>query len=193
MAEKPRILAFAGSARKDSYNKKLVRIAASAAEAAGAEVTLIDLLDFPLPIFNEDLEYEEGTPEHATRLKGLMVSSHGLLIASPEYNSSISALLKNIIDWASRPVPGEPRLVAFQGKVVTLMSASPGGLGGLQGLAHVRSILGNIGAIVLPNQVATPLAYQAFQEDGSLKDPKQQESVKTLGQGLSEFLIRLKS
>ena len=193
MSEKPRILAFAGSARKDSYNKRLVRIAAGAAESAGADVTVIDLRDFPLPIFNEDLEREEGTPEQATQLKSLMAASDGLLIASPEYNSSISALLKNTIDWASRPAAGESSMIAFQGKVATILSASPGGLGGLRGLVHLRSILGNIGVIVLPNQVSISSAYQTFQEDGSLKDPKQQTSIEALGKGLAEFLIRLKS
>ena len=192
MSTKPRILAFAGSTRTDSYNKRMVRIAAGAAEAAGAEVRVIDLRDFPLPLFDEDLE-RAGTPEAATRLKALMVEHDGFLIASPEYNSSITAVLKNAIDWASRPAASEPPLVAFQNKVATLMSASPGGLGGLRGLVHLRSILGNIGVIVLPDQVAVPRAFEAFQEDGTLRDVKTQSSVQALGTTLAAFLARFKA
>src|SRR5215510_12287566 len=109
----PRILAFAGSLRRDSFNKKLVPIAARGAREAGAEVTLIDLKDFPLPLFDQDLEAERGMP----KLKQLFIDHDGLLIAAPEYNSSITPVLKNAIDWVSRPAPGEPSLVAFRGKV----------------------------------------------------------------------------
>jgi chromate reductase, NAD(P)H dehydrogenase (quinone) len=192
MSAKPRILAFAGSTRSASYNKRLVAIAARAAETAGAEVRVIDLRDFALPLFDEDLESESGPPEAATRLKTLMVEHDGFLISSPEYNSSVSAVLKNAIDWASRPAAGEPPLVAYRGKVVTLMSASPGALGGLRGLVHLRSILGNIGVIVLPDQVAVPRAFEAFQEDGALKDAKQQASVQALGTALAGFVAKLK-
>lgn len=188
----PRILAFAGSLRKDSYNKKLVRIAAAAARSAGAEVTIIDLKDYPLPVFDEDLEREAGAPENARRLKQLFVEHDGFLIAAPEYNSSITAVLKNTIDWVSRPVPGEPPLRGFRDKVASLMSASPGALGGLRGLVHVRSILGNIGVIVLPDQVAVPRAFEAFNPDGALKDDKQRASVEALGRTLASFLVKLK-
>ena len=187
----PRILAFAGSTRRESFNKKLVSIAANGARDAGAEVTLIDLKDFPLPLFDQDLEAEQGMPENGKKLKQLFIDHHGLLIAAPEYNSSVTAVLKNAIDWVSRPAPGEPELVAFRGKVATLMSASPGGLGGLRGLVHVRSILGNIGVIVLPDQLAVPKAYEAFEADGSLKDPKQQAGIKGLGHTLASFLMKL--
>jgi NAD(P)H-dependent FMN reductase len=188
----PRILAFAGSLRKDSYNKKLVQIAVRGARAAGAEVTCIDLRDFPLPVFDEDLEKEKGPPAEATRLKELMIGSDGLLISAPEYNSSVTAALKNAIDWASRPAPNEPPLAAFKGKVATLMSASPGALGGLRGLVHVRAILGNIGVIVLPDQIAVARAFEAFNPDNSLKDPKQQGTVEGLGQKLAAFLKKIK-
>ena len=134
----PRILAFAGSTRRESFNKKLVAIAAQGAREAGAEVTLIDLKDFPLPLFDQDLEAEQGMPEIGKKLKKLFIDHDGLLIASPEYNSSFPAVLKNAIDWVSRPAPGEPSLVAFRGKVATLMSASPGALGGLRVVAEDR-------------------------------------------------------
>jgi NAD(P)H-dependent FMN reductase len=166
----PRILAFAGSARTGSLNKKLVRVAAARTRQAGAELTEIDLRDFPMPLYDGDLESAEGPPEHATRLRSLMAEHDGFLIACPEYNSSITPLLKNTIDWISRPVEGEPPLVAFRGKCVALLAASPGRLGGLRGLVTVRSILGNLGVFVLPDQLAVPHARRAFAEDGSLAD-----------------------
>ncbi len=191
MASTPKILAFAGSTRIDSYNKKLVKIAAAGAKAAGAEVTYIDLRDLPLPLYDEDLEAQEGLPANARTFKDLMISHQGLLIASPEYNSSLTAVLKNAIDWASRPAPNEAPLAAFAGKVATIMSASPGALGGLRGLVHLRSILGNIKVLVLPDQIAVSKAYEAFNPDGTLVDPKQQESIEKLGDGLTKILLKL--
>ncbi|MBI4752523.1 MAG: NAD(P)H-dependent oxidoreductase [Acidobacteria bacterium] len=189
----PKILAFAGSARKDSVNKKLVAIAAHGATSAGADVTLIDLRDFPMPIYDGDLEGDQGLPENVLKLKALMKQHDGFLIASPEYNSSIAPLLKNTIDWVSRPSQGEPMLAAFTGKVAGLMSASPGGLGGLRGLVHIRMILGNIGVIVIPDQVAVPGAFGAFDENGQLTDAKQQASVERIGSAVAELLRKLKS
>jgi NAD(P)H-dependent FMN reductase len=189
----PKILAFAGSLRKDSYNKKLVQIAVAGARAAGAEVTYLDLHDLPLPVFDEDLEKDGGLPANARKLKDLFLGHHGLLISAPEYNSSITAALKNAIDWASRPVQGEPPLACFLDKVAALMSASPGALGGLRGLVHVRAILGNIHVLVLPDQVAVPRAFEAFAPDGSLKDPKQQTSVAKLGANVAAVLAKLQA
>lgn len=193
MSQRPRILAFAGSTRKDSYNKKLLPIAAAGARAAGAEVTVIDLKDYPLPLYDGDLEQADGLPPNCQKLKTLFVEHDGLLIAAPEYNSSITGVLKNTIDWVSRPVPGQPPLVGFTGKVAALMSASPGALGGLRGLVHVRSILGNIGVIVLPDQLAIPRAFEAFQPDGSLKDAKQQAGIENLGATLAKVLAKLRT
>jgi NAD(P)H-dependent FMN reductase len=189
----PRILAFAGSTRRDSFNKRLVPIAAKGARDAGAEVTLIDLKDLPLPLFDQDHEAGQGMPDNGTKLRKLFIDHDGLLIASPEYNSSITGVLKNAIDWVSRPAPGEPPLVAFRGKVAVLMSASPGALGGLRGLVHVRTILGNLGVIVLPDQIAVAKASEAFQPDGSLIDPKQQAGIEALGKTLASFLMKLKA
>ena len=189
---KPKILAFSGSARKDSYNSRLVRLAVEGARQAGADVTVIDLKEYPLPIFDEDLEKEVGSPENATRLKKLFLEHDGLLISAPEYNSSITPLLKNTIDWVSRAAAGEAPLAAYTGKVASLMSASPGGLGGLRGLVTVRSILGNIGVTVLPDQVAVARAFEAFAPDGKLKDAKQQSQVEALGGKLATILIKLK-
>lgn len=191
MTNAPKILAFAGSTREASYNKKLVKIAAEGAKAAGAEVTYIDLRDLPMPIYDEDLEAKEGIPENARKFKELLNAHQGLLIAAPEYNSSITAVLKNAIDWASRPEPGEPMLAAFTGKVAAIMSASPGGLGGLRGLIHVRSILSSINVLVLPEQKAISSAFQAFDEEGKLKDPKQQEAIEQLGSKVATLLAKI--
>lgn len=184
----PKLLAFAGSSRKGSFNKRLVRIAAAGARQAGAEVTLVDLGDYPMPIFNEDLESDRGMPEKAREFKNLMVEHDGFLIASPEYNSSYSPLLKNAIDWASRSESeSEAPLSAFRGKTAVLMAASPGGYGGIRGLAVLRMLLANLGVILLPDQVAVPFASRAFLENGSLADEKQQETVIKLGVSLAEF------
>ena len=191
MSRPVRILAFAGSARRESFNKRLVAVAAAGAREAGAEVTVLDLADLPLPLFDQDLEAAEGLPENARRLKRLMVEHDGLLISSPEYNSSITPLLKNAIDWASRREEGEERLVAYAGKAAALMSASPGRLGGLRGLVHVRAILGNLGVLVLPEQQAVGGALEAFNDDGTLADPKAQAAVTALGSRLAEVLAKL--
>lgn len=179
----PRILAFAGSTRSGSFNKWLVQNAATAARKAGAEVTVVDLKDFDLPLFDEDLE-ASGTPAGATRLKQLFLDHDALLIASPEYNSSVSAVLKNAIDWVSRSAPGEPMKGAFLGKVAVLLAASPGGLGGLRGLVHLRSILQNIGVMVLPDQFALGKAHEAFDQQGILTDERAIKTVKSLTEQL---------
>lgn len=179
----PRVLAFAGSTRSDSFNKQLVNFAAAAAKEAGAEVTVVDLRDFDLPLFDEDLE-ATGTPAGAIRLKQLFLEHDALLIASPEYNSSISAVLKNAIDWVSRSAPGEPMKAAFLGKVALLMAASPGGLGGLRGLNHLRSILHSISVMVLPGQYALGKAHEAFNEQGNLINDQAATAVKSLAEQL---------
>ncbi len=191
MTTTPKILAFAGSTRAESYNKKLLKIAMNGAQAAGAEVTYLALRDIPLPLFDEDLEAQEGLPPNARKLKDLMLAHQGLLIASPEYNSSISAVLKNAIDWVSRPVPGEEPLTCFMDKVAAIMSASPGALGGLRGLVHLRAILGNIKVLVIPDQIAVPKAYDAFNSDGTLKDANQQVAVENLGSKVATVLAKL--
>ncbi|MDB6154626.1 MAG: NADPH-dependent reductase [Chthoniobacteraceae bacterium] len=187
-----KILAFAGSTRAGSFNRLLVTIAAAGARAAGAEVTEINLRDFPMPLFDQDLEAASGLPENAKKFKALLRAHDGFLIASPEYNSSVTGVLKNAIDWASRvEEENEPSLVAYTGKVAAICSASPGGLGGLRGLVHLRSILGNIGVLVLPEQVAISSAYEAFEENGALKDARKQKQVGALGKRLAELLAKL--
>jgi chromate reductase, NAD(P)H dehydrogenase (quinone) len=184
----PKVLVFAGSTRVGSYNKKLAVIAAEAARNAGGDVTYIDLRDLPMPLYDGDLEEASGLPQNARRFKDLLLANQGMVIASPEYNSSITAVLKNAIDWASRPSPGEKPLECFQGKVAALLSASPGALGGLRGLLVVRMMLGNIGTIVLPTQIAIAKAQEAFDENGRLKDDRQEVAVQRL---MTEFVRTL--
>ena len=145
-----------------------------------------------MPVFDEDLEKTSGMPAQAKQLKELFRKHDGLIISSPEYNSSIGAALKNAIDWVSRAESDdEPSLSAFTGKSAILCAASPGALGGLRGLVHVRAILGNISVTVLPDQVAVGKAYAAFREDGSLLDEKQSAKVKGLGAQLARHLAKL--
>jgi NAD(P)H-dependent FMN reductase len=191
MADNPKILCFAGSLRKGSFNKKLIKIAAAGAAAAGAETTVIDLKDFPLPVYDGDIEEADGIPENGKKLKKLMKEHQAILLSCPEYNSSITAALKNVIDWCSRPEPGEPPLVCFTGKVAGLVAASPGALGGLRGLVTVRSILGNIGVIVIPDQVAVPAADKAFDDNGKLKDEKQQAKVEKVGASVADVAAKI--
>jgi NAD(P)H-dependent FMN reductase len=187
----PRILAFAGSARTGSFNKKLLRVAVDGARAAGAEVTLLDLRDLPMPLYDQDLEAASGIDANAREFKKLLYAHQGLLIASPENNSSFSALLKNAIDWASRAEKGEAALGCFSGKTAAIMSASPGGLGGLRGLVHLRALLGNIRMLVLPEQIAIARAHEAFTDEGQLKDAGQQAAVEKIGARLAEVTARL--
>jgi chromate reductase, NAD(P)H dehydrogenase (quinone) len=192
MSIAPKILVFGGSLRRDSYNQKLAAIAAEGAREAGAEVTLIALRNFPLPVFDQDAEEASGKPEAAARLKAVFREHHGLIIASPEYNSSVTAALKNAIDWVSRAdSDDEPMLSALGGKTAVLCAASPGALGGLRGLVHLRAILGNLGITVLPDQLTLSKAYEAFREDGSLIDEKQTARVKQLGATLARHLAKL--
>lgn len=187
---KPKILAFAGSTRTESVNKKLIRYATTF--ATDADITLIDLRDYQLPLYDGDLETNEGLPENAYKLKELFLSHQGLMIASPENNSSYSAVLKNTIDWVSRPTPDETEyLICFKNKIASIMSASPGALGGLRSLAALRLLLENIGTTVLPTQFTLSKADQKFSEDGSINDDKKKEALKTLVEGHIEILNKL--
>jgi NAD(P)H-dependent FMN reductase len=188
----PRILAFAGATRTSSWNKKLIRVGAESVRRAGGEATLIDLRDVAMPLYDGDLEKQEGLPAGARELKRLMLEHDGFLISAPEYNSSISAVLKNAIDWVSRPQPDEPSAVAFRGKVAALLAASPGNLGGIRGLFTVRQVLTTLGTLVIPTQFGLARANEAFDEDGSLKDAGQQKTVDTVASELVRIVGRLK-
>ena len=191
MGRPAKILAFAGSARTGSFNKKLVAIAAEGAREAGAEVTLIDLRDYEMPLYDGDIEAGSELPENALKLRSVFGAHDGLLIAAPEYNSSITPLLKNTIDWVSRPFGGDPALKYIAGKTAALVATAPGALGGLRGLVHVRQILGNIQVTVIPNQLAVSGAASAFNEDGSLAQEAQQKSVKAVGAALATVTAKI--
>lgn len=165
------ILFMAGSARKDSMNKKLAWQAYSTALEKGANASFVDLADYPMPLYDGDLEAADGLPENAKKLKQVFVEHQGLFIASPEYNSSLAPLLKNAIDWISRPQDSdEPGLIAYKNKTAALASTSPGYFGGLRGLVPLRMLLGNIGVDVLGQQLAIPFYGEAFDTSGSLVD-----------------------
>ena len=188
-----KILAFAGSLRKDSYNKKLAKIIAKSAEKAGAEVTLVELNDYPMPLFNEDDESKDGIHPNALKFKQLMNESDGFLIASPEYNGAYSGVLKNVVDWASRQADGEGMLESFKGKYATLFATSPGAFGGLRGLNHLRILLSGIGTTVTADQVAIPKAQDAITDDGQLASEKRQASVDRITKNLVDTLAKLKA
>jgi NAD(P)H-dependent FMN reductase len=186
-----KLLAFAGSLRTASFNKKLVAIAAQGARVAGAEVTLIDLRELPMPIYDGDDEAAQGLPDNARAFKRLLMEHDGVLIATPEYNSQFPAVLKNAIDWASRRENDEQPLAAFTGKVAGVMSASPGALAGLRGQALLRSQLVYLGMVIVPSRIAVAHAGDAFDGEGRLKDEKQQRSVEELGAETVRFVRRL--
>lgn len=185
MSAPPRILALAGSLRSGSYNKLILCVAADGARAAGADVTRVDLRDYPVPPYDGDVEARDGIPAAALELKKLFRASDGLLLASPEYNAGISGTLKNVLDWVSRTAPGEKPLECYRGKVAALCSASTGALGGIRGLAIVRLILGSIGVVVLPDQVAVPKAAEAFDDEGNVLDPGRRKALMELGASLA--------
>ena len=183
-----KILGFAGSTRTKSLNKKLVRIGLAAAEAAGAETSYLDLQHLNMPLYDEDQEGREGMPETVRTFRNAVKDADGLLIASPEYNGAPTAVLKNAIDWSTRPDPmakDEPRGAVWGGTFVGLMCASPGSLGGLRGLTQLQLILSGINAIVLPQQVAVPAAHETIHDDGYLTH----ERLHTMLEGLSTSMV----
>jgi chromate reductase, NAD(P)H dehydrogenase (quinone) len=183
----PRLLFISGSARTDSYNKRLAKLGAMIAEANGIKSTFADLADYPMPIFDGDLEAGEGVPVNARKLLALMLVHSGVFIASPEYNASISALLKNSLDWVSRVrEDGGAGKAAYTTRVFALGAASPGGTGGMRGLVAVRNVLEmGLGAVVLPDQVLVARANTAFDDHGHLADKEGQERFKTVIQKLA--------
>ena len=183
----PRLLFIAGSAREKSWNKKLARLGHQIADANGIASAFADLGDYPMPIYNGDIETQEGSPDNARKLKALMKVHSGIFIASPEYNASFSALLKNALDWVSHTRDdGEEPLEVFKTRVFALGSASPGGMGGLRGLSQLRLVLEiGLSALVLPDQFAVPRAVDAFDENGHLKNKDSQETYKKLIQKLA--------
>jgi NAD(P)H-dependent FMN reductase len=186
MSSGAQILAFAGSARRESLNRRFLAAAVEAVREAGSEVTLADLGELSLPIYNADLEEREGLPANAARLAGLIASHQGLLVASPEYNSMITPLLKNAIDWCSR-ADDNP----FEGKAAAVISASPGALGGIRSLQMAQQLLLKLGCHVVPGQCFLPGAPKAFDGEGRLSDPRARKAVAQLAAKLVQACARL--
>lgn len=181
----PKILGFAGSYREHSFNKRVLAVAAEGARNAGAEVTIIDLRDFPLPIFCADGIENGEFDANALRLQDLMAAHDGFLIASPEYNGSIPGGLKNMIDWISRANDRFRMYEPVKGKTAALITASPGQFGGLRCLAHLRGVLTVLGIHVLPMEVAVPFVGQKFDGDGiEMTDEKMKHVLESLGENL---------
>ena len=183
----PRLLAFAGSLREGSYNRRLIPVLAEGARAAGAQVTLIELRDYPLPVYDGDIE-ATGMPPQMRQLQQLMREHDGLLISTPEYNGSMPALVKNILDWISRPMEdGRMGTALFQDKVAGIVSASPGALGGLRSLLVLRDALAKLGLVVVPQQVAVGQVADKLVATGQLKDDKQRAAVHAVGAAVARL------
>jgi NAD(P)H-dependent FMN reductase len=182
---KSNIVTISGSSRKDSFNSKLKDIAAKIAVELGANVTNLSLEDYDIPLYNQDREASEGTPADVLKLKSIFNAADGIIVVSPEYNSSISPLLKNTIDWISRKQEDETPMAGFRGKAALLLSASPGALGGMRGLVHVRDILGNIGMHVMPDQLSVGSAHEAFDTEKGFKDESKQKKLHAM---VAEFI-----
>jgi NAD(P)H-dependent FMN reductase len=165
----------------------LARLGAEIAEANGIPSTFADLGDYPMPLYDADLQAIEGIPDNARKLEALLKIHSGVFIACPEYNASITPLLKNTLDWISRiKNEGEEPLAVFKTRVFALGSSSNGGLGGLRGLNTARTVLElGLGALVLPDQFAVPKASDAYNEHGHLKNKDSQEQFKKLIQKLA--------
>ncbi|MCW5771655.1 MAG: NAD(P)H-dependent oxidoreductase [Rhodospirillaceae bacterium] len=185
-----KILAFSGSSRKGSLNKKLLAIAVREARALGAEVTEIDLRDFNLPIYDGDIE-GQGLPEGAVKLQEIFKQHNALLICTPEYNGGVAPLLKNSIDWVSRPHAGAPAVAAIMGKTVSILSAAIGILGGSRQQAHLRVSFQVMRTVLVPETVNIPLAGGAFNEDGSLKDKGTHDMVVLAMKSLKQVADKL--
>ena len=182
-----RLLFFAGSARAGSHNKRLADLAHRIALANGVESVFVDLKDYPMPIYDGDVEAEQGPPEAARKFKALLGEYQGVFIASPEYNASIAPLLKNTLDWVTRVRgQGESGLEVFRSRVFAISGASPGYYGGMRSLLQLREILAiGLGATVIPQQIALPRAHEAFDADGRLKDDRQQDLLKSVVEALA--------
>jgi chromate reductase len=187
-----KFLAFAASTRREAFSRRVLPILVSGAREAGAEVVLADLADFSMPIYQGDEEAEHGMPAGAVALLELLAGCQGLLLVTPEYNGFFPPLLKNTLDWMSRPDPsGQAGLRHFKGKVAGICASSPGPAGGLRSLMATRQYLGNLGLLVIPEQMAVGSAGQAFDEQGQLKDARQHDGVKNVGRRAAEIAARL--
>ncbi len=189
MAKKPKILAFAGSLREHSYTKRVVKTAIEGAKSAGAEVTYINLEQYPMPIYNEDNHKKFGFDGNALAFQKLLAEHDGFLIASPEYNGSIPGGLKNAIDWASRKSENYGMVEVFKGKVAAIMTASPGAFGGIRCLSHLRGVLTILLVNTLPSEIAVANVSKMFDGDGdTMTDEKMKGILENVGKSLTDML-----
>lgn len=188
-----KILAFDGSGRKDSMNRKVLDLVTPLIKAHGGSGTAIDLHEYDLPLYNGDEHAEKGMPPRLEELKTLFKSHDGFLIASPEYNGSFSPLLKNALDWVSRAAPNEKPLECFKGKVAGLISASPGKIGGLRGLYQLNTLLWSMGTLVLPELVSVPFFKDALDEQGQFKNDPEKNAANNLAKRIVDVTQALKA
>ena len=189
--DQPKILAFSGSLRAQSYNKKILEVAIRGVEAAGGVVTHVNLADFPMPIYNKDDHERNGFDTDAFRFQELVVAHNAFLIASPSYNGSLPAGLKNAIDWATRTNKHYSKADIFQGKSAAILAASPGSFGSLRVLGHLRGVLTSIGLYVHPTEIAVPFVHEKFDAAGQMQDEKTAQILTDLGHSLVEMVVRL--
>lgn len=188
-----RVLVMAGSLRRDSLNHRLATVVAQALSRRQASVRLLRMSEFPMPVYDGDLEDRDGLPSGAIALRQAMQAHDAFVFCCPEYNASIPGAFKNALDWVSRPHAEESGLLPFKQKTVALMSASPGALGGLRSLSHVRAILSHVGCLVLPDQFGLPKADQAFDSDGGLLSERHQQRVDAITGRLLEVAGALRA
>jgi chromate reductase len=189
MNKRPKILAFAGSLRQHSYNKRVLKAAIQGAEKAGATVTFVDLRDYPMPVYSPDDHERDGFNEKAFEFQGLLTQHDGLLIASPEHNGSIPAALKNAFEWASRQNDTYKKSDVFSGKIAAIISASPGSLGGIRSLLHLRGVMTSLGVNVLPSEIAVSFVSDKFAGDSSeMTDERMKTMLEELGAALVDML-----
>ncbi|MHC4842075.1 MAG: NADPH-dependent FMN reductase [Planctomycetota bacterium] len=189
---KPKILAFSGSNRAGSHNHKLVQAAANLLAQSSAEVSVIKIVDFDIPLYSPDIE-SAGTPDGVYKLKELAKSHNGYFISCPEYNGSITPMLKNTLDWLSRPSPDEPRGAAYKGKTGAVVAATPGNMGGIRGLPHVRQIMLGLGVTLVPKQLALGNAAKAFDDDGNLAVERSADTLRQICTDLVNLTTALMS
>ncbi len=189
----PRLLMLCGSLRAESLNRKAVEIAARAAEAAGAVIDRTAPKDLALPLYDQDDEAASGFPDAVLKLRERMQAADGFLVACPEFNGTMTAAMKNAIDWASRPREGEAQLACFRGKTAGLVAASPGKLGGIRGLPETRRVLSGIGVHVIAGDFALGNAHEMFDDQGNCKDDGVRAGIENVGTTLAKLTAAIKN
>ena len=194
--KKPRIVVMAGSRRREALSRRVAAACVRALDAAGAEVEPVELDDYPAPLYDGDLEAASGLPEAIVRLQRVLYASDGVLVVNPEYNGSLTPLLKNTLDWCSRPNPADPERSGgkvYAGRAAAVVGSSPGALGGMRVLFHIRDVLGYLGMQVIPQQLAVGKVGEAVGDDDRLRDAAQQDMLDKLAAALVDTARRLRA